>query len=76
MSALTEPNRQKSCRRKGFRAQKSQPGIANLLRLSITPLNRNAALLSLVLEIAAWQPFLGSAMGIGIVKTQHAISVR
>ena len=29
MSALTEPNRQKSCRKKGFWAQKSQPEIAN-----------------------------------------------
>ena len=53
ISALTEPNRQKSCRKKGFRARKSQPEIANRQRLSIAPSNRNAALLSLVSEIAA-----------------------
>ena len=47
------PNRQKSRRKKGFWAQKSQPEIANRQRLSIAPLNRNAALLSLVSEIAA-----------------------
>ena len=29
ISALMEPNRQKSCRKKGFRAQKSQLEIAN-----------------------------------------------
>ena len=44
ISALTEPNRQTSRRKKGFRAQKSQPEIANRWRLSIAPLNRNAAL--------------------------------
>ena len=55
ISALTEPNRQKFHRKKGFWAQKSQPEIANGQRLSISiaPLNRNAALLSLVAEIAA-----------------------
>ena len=39
--------------KKGFGAQKSQPEIADRQRLSIAPLNRNAALLSLVSEIAA-----------------------
>ena len=29
ISALTEPNRQKSCRKKGFWARKSQPEIAD-----------------------------------------------
>ena len=53
ISALTEPNRQKSRRKKGSWAQKSQPEIANRQRLSIAPSNRNAALLSLVSEVAA-----------------------
>ena len=50
---LSEPNRQKSRRKKGFWAQTSQAEIANRYRLSIAPLNRTATLLSLVPEIAA-----------------------
>ena len=60
ISALTEPNRQKSRRKKGFWAQKSQPQIALL--------NRNAALLSPVSEIAR---FLGSVMGIAIANRRN-----
>ena len=42
--------------------------IANRQRLSIAPLNRNAALLSLVSEIAS---DLGSAMGIAIADRKN-----
>ena len=42
ISALMEPNGQKSRRKRGFGAQKSQLEIADRLRLSIAPLNRNA----------------------------------
>ena len=51
--------------REGSWALKSQPEIANRLRLSIAPLKRNAVFLALVSEIAA---FFGSAMGTAIAK--------
>ena len=74
ISALTEPNRQKSRRKKGFWAQKSQPETANHWRLSIAPLNRNAALLSLSLSLSLVSEiarFLGSAMGIAIANRKN-----
>ena len=70
ISALTKPNRQKSCRKKGFRAQKFAAWNRKALATFHHTLKSQCSI-ALILLSRKSQRFLGSAMGIAIANRKN-----